>query len=138
MLEKVTQICEALEKGAKVLFHCAAGLHRTGMISYTCLLYLGCTPEGAYEKLKEARIETANGVGWRLKVGEAFVKLCGTMSNPTPDELIQNEVAHRQSQYLFEQPPKPKREQTQRQNKKEQAIATKKNRANKGQHDEIV
>lgn len=59
VLEKIKQICEAIENGGRTLIHCAAGLHRTGMIGNLTLLYLGYNDDEAYQKIREAREQTA-------------------------------------------------------------------------------
>eukprot|EP01127_Copromyxa_protea_P008747 TRINITY_DN2009_c0_g1_i2.p1 TRINITY_DN2009_c0_g1~~TRINITY_DN2009_c0_g1_i2.p1 ORF type:complete len:187 (-),score=24.00 TRINITY_DN2009_c0_g1_i2:31-591(-) len=103
MLEKLKLICEAIESGGHVLIHCAAGLHRTGMIGNLVLLYMGLSPSVALDKIREARTQTADDVcEHRLQVGQAFVKLCGTRSNPTPLEIIKSEVAQKGDQFLVE------------------------------------
>ncbi|HEU4533487.1 MAG TPA: tyrosine-protein phosphatase [Polyangiaceae bacterium] len=54
----------AVELGARigagegVLIHCAAGLHRTGMLAYAVLRSLGRSPEAARAAIAEARRET--------------------------------------------------------------------------------
>ena len=53
------------------MIHCAAGIHRTGTISYTLLRLGGMQPKEAMEALKSMREETAKGVGkWRIDLAE--------------------------------------------------------------------
>ena len=40
-LRGVSRICDALQDGHSVLIHCAAGLHRTGVVAYMLLRMLG-------------------------------------------------------------------------------------------------
>ncbi len=53
----------ALSQGARIYVHCAAGIHRTGMISYALLRYLGISETDAMHGLAQMRQETAQGVG---------------------------------------------------------------------------
>ena len=52
--------------------HCAAGIHRTGIVGYTLLRILGgLGTEEAYAALGNMRKETFNGVEeWRIKIAE--------------------------------------------------------------------
>lgn len=66
------------DKGT-ILIHCSAGIHRTGMITNTLLLYLGLRQDEALEKLAQARQVTADGVGQkRLDWGQVFIDAKGT------------------------------------------------------------
>ncbi len=49
-------------EGEGVLIHCAAGLHRTGMLAYAVLRLLGLSPEGARARLAELRRETVEAM----------------------------------------------------------------------------
>jgi protein-tyrosine phosphatase len=51
------------EKGGKIYLHCSAGIHRTGMISYAFLRYLGNDTDSSLELLKALRIKTSESVG---------------------------------------------------------------------------
>lgn len=53
----------ALHDGAHIYLHCSAGIHRTGMIAYAFLRYLGYSESDAIAKLKEMRALTQEGVG---------------------------------------------------------------------------
>ena len=53
----------ALSQGARIYVHCAAGIHRTGMISYALLRYLGISETDAMHGLAQMRQETAQCVG---------------------------------------------------------------------------
>lgn len=44
----------------KLVVHCAAGLHRTGLFLYLLLRELGASPESAQEKLRQMRQETCD------------------------------------------------------------------------------
>ncbi len=64
---------EALNNEARIYAHCSAGIHRTGMISYGFLRYLGLSTAEAKTKLNELRPTTRDGVGEdRLAWGERF------------------------------------------------------------------
>lgn len=64
---------DVLENGGKIYLHCSAGIHRTGMISYAFLRYLGYSSDEAETRLKELRPTTSEGVGKeRMAWGEQF------------------------------------------------------------------
>ncbi|MCW8108970.1 tyrosine-protein phosphatase [Alteromonas ponticola] len=61
---------ELLAEGAKIYLHCSAGIHRTGMISYAFLRFLGYSDSESFGKLNEMRALTSSGVGMeRLEWG---------------------------------------------------------------------
>ncbi len=56
--------CEnELKKGARIYIHCSAGIHRTGMITYALLRYIGVEGKTAMQMLSKLRGITADGVG---------------------------------------------------------------------------
>jgi protein-tyrosine phosphatase len=55
-------IAAAIARGGKVVVHCSAGIHRTGMIGYALLRQLGLSADAAREKLSALRSVTAEGV----------------------------------------------------------------------------
>ena len=58
----------------RVLIHCAAGIHRTGTISYSLLRLNGRSPLEAYAELKVMRKATYEGVGdWRIDLAEKLI-----------------------------------------------------------------
>jgi hypothetical protein len=62
-----------LEAGAKIYIHCSAGIHRTGMITYGFLRFLGNDKEQSIALLKRLREVTAAQVGEdRLIWGDQF------------------------------------------------------------------
>lgn len=64
----------ALEAGGSVYVHCSAGIHRTGMITYAFLRWLGNSPEESRHRLGAMRSETLRGVGeHRLTWGDRIV-----------------------------------------------------------------
>jgi protein-tyrosine phosphatase len=66
---------EALEAGHKIYIHCSAGIHRTGMVTYGLLRYLGQDAEAALKSLEQLREITAEGAtDERLKWGDQFAE----------------------------------------------------------------
>lgn len=60
----------------KIYIHCSAGIHRTGMITYGLLRFLGFESTKALEQLKLLRTVTAEQVGEeRLLWAEQFAKI---------------------------------------------------------------
>lgn len=57
------QMQSILEKGGKIYLHCSAGIHRTGMISYAFLRYMGNDARSALALLKTLRAKTSESVG---------------------------------------------------------------------------
>lgn len=67
------QLQNRLAEGNKVYLHCSAGIHRTGMIAYGLLRYLGFTKTEALHKLAELRPVTTAQVGDdKLRWAEMF------------------------------------------------------------------
>lgn len=52
-----------LKDGGKIYIHCSAGIHRTGMITFAFLRFIGLDIEEAETKLTELRPTTSEGVG---------------------------------------------------------------------------
>ena len=64
------------EEDHGVLVHCAAGIHRTGVVAYSLLRLCGGyeNKEAAYAALGTLRKETYRGVeGWRIELAEANI-----------------------------------------------------------------
>ncbi|WP_185964545.1 protein-tyrosine phosphatase family protein [Aliikangiella marina] len=62
-----------LEGGAYFYIHCAAGIHRTGMITYALLRYLTFDAVESHQYLESLRDVTSEQVGFeRLKWGDFF------------------------------------------------------------------
>jgi len=62
-----------LAQGAYLYIHCAAGIHRTGMIAYAFLRYLTYSPTESHQFLKSLRQVTSEQVGYqRLHWGDFF------------------------------------------------------------------
>lgn len=63
----------ALQERGAVYVHCSAGIHRTGMITYGFLRYLGHNEQEARQLLADMRSETIHGVGnHRLQWGNSL------------------------------------------------------------------
>ena len=55
----------------RVLVHCAAGIHRTGTVTYSLLRLGGLSAEQAYAHIALIRKDTGKGVGdWRIELAE--------------------------------------------------------------------
>lgn len=52
-----------LKDGGKIYIHCSAGIHRTGMITFAFLRFIGLDIEEAETELAELRPTTSEGVG---------------------------------------------------------------------------
>ena len=66
---------QLLEKEGRIYIHCSAGIHRTGMVTYAFLRYLGLNPEEGMDRLYSLRKITAEGATEkRLAWGDAFGK----------------------------------------------------------------
>lgn len=63
LLPALDEIVGILARGGRVVVHCSAGIHRTGMFGYALLRRLGLVPEEAHTMLVTLRAETAAGVG---------------------------------------------------------------------------
>jgi protein-tyrosine phosphatase len=57
------QLSDLIINGSKIYIHCSAGIHRTGMITYGFLRFLGKSRTEAFEMLKSLREVTADQVG---------------------------------------------------------------------------
>ena len=58
----------------KVLIHCAAGIHRTGISAYTLIRWSGLDPEQSMQTIFGIRPDTHKGVGdWRIELAEMFL-----------------------------------------------------------------
>lgn len=68
-----TQLQHLLDTGNKIYIHCSAGIHRTGMITYGLLRFLGKPKPEATQLLQTLREVTATQVGEdRLTWGDQF------------------------------------------------------------------
>ncbi len=73
VLQLYNQLQALLSSGGKIYIHCSAGIHRTGMITYGLLRYLGYDKSAALQMLTNLREVTAKQVGAdRLQWGDRF------------------------------------------------------------------
>mmetsp|Transcript_82696 Transcript_82696/g.151605 ORF Transcript_82696/g.151605 Transcript_82696/m.151605 type:complete len:329 (-) Transcript_82696:270-1256(-) len=72
-LANVNKIVELLRGGASVVVHCAAGLHRTGIVCYATLRLLGQSPEEALESILLSRPKTHAEI---TKATKKHIPLC--------------------------------------------------------------
>jgi protein-tyrosine phosphatase len=71
-LKNLTQILKNFS--VNLFIHCAAGLHRTGIVIYSLLRIFGETPESALKAIEYIRSETRKEVGEkRLEFSEKFI-----------------------------------------------------------------
>jgi len=59
----LTDLSGLVHDGARVVIHCSAGIHRTGMFSYALLRACGLDPDAAMATLTRLRAVTAQGIG---------------------------------------------------------------------------
>lgn len=76
-LEEITafygELRSLLQEGNTLFLHCSAGIHRTGMIAYGLLRYLGLSEAEGVSRLGRMRQVTIDGVtDARLEWGEQF------------------------------------------------------------------
>ncbi|MBZ0234754.1 MAG: tyrosine-protein phosphatase [Deltaproteobacteria bacterium] len=72
--QAIAEMSRLIDGGSSLLIHCAAGIHRTGMIAYALLRWRGLAPEVALERLGAMRSHTREGVGEpRLLWGDELV-----------------------------------------------------------------
>ncbi|QEC75864.1 protein-tyrosine phosphatase family protein [Mucilaginibacter ginsenosidivorax] len=73
VLKLFNQLQLLLKGGGKIYIHCSAGIHRTGMITYGLLRYIGYDKNVALQMLTNLRGVTANQVGAdRLLWGDKY------------------------------------------------------------------
>jgi predicted protein tyrosine phosphatase len=69
----LAELRDAIAAGGKLVVHCSAGIHRTGMVGYALLRSLPLDRDAARAKLRELREVTADDVGEdRLAWGDAL------------------------------------------------------------------
>lgn len=69
-----------LNDNGKIYIHCSAGIHRTGMISYALLRFLGYREKETIAVLAQLRDKTSEGVGeerveWAESITDKLIKL---------------------------------------------------------------
>jgi len=75
LISNLTKLNADLHGNAeKVLIHCAAGIHRTGIFTYSLLRVQNLSPEESRKKLKDLREATLKGVqDRRLEYAEEYI-----------------------------------------------------------------
>ncbi len=62
MRQGLQELVRAVEAGESVLIHCSAGMHRTGMMAFALLRWLGTPESEALELINTMRPETRAGM----------------------------------------------------------------------------
>lgn len=75
IIECLLELYEDMKKNKRIIYiHCAAGLHRTGIILYTLLRITGETKENALNIIKDIRLETYKYCGeHRINYAESYL-----------------------------------------------------------------
>jgi len=99
--ERLVELLKVLASSKeRALLHCAAGIHRTGVLSYTLLRCSGFnTREKAMEGIKKMRQHTHDGVkDWRIDLAEEMI---------LPAVVAQLEPSSEAHSDNLDQPPTP-------------------------------
>jgi protein-tyrosine phosphatase len=68
-------LSDNLDKGESLMIHCAAGIHRTGMLTYGLLRYRGYSTDDAMRMIAQMRQHTHDGLqAKQMKWGEDVVR----------------------------------------------------------------
>jgi hypothetical protein len=62
LVNGLPDLWDALERGCSVLIHCAAGIHRTGMVAYGLLRWRGHSADEALILIGQMRTHTRDGL----------------------------------------------------------------------------
>jgi protein-tyrosine phosphatase len=71
----VGQMLVALEAGQTIVVHCKGGLGRAGLVTASCLVALGYSPEAAFRIVRQARPGSVETLAQEAYVAE-FAQLC--------------------------------------------------------------
>ncbi|MBA3825538.1 MAG: tyrosine-protein phosphatase [Ktedonobacterales bacterium] len=83
LITALPALSAALDRGEAIVIHCAAGIHRTGMVAYALLRWRGLAEADARATLARLRPTTANGMQARhFAWGDG---LCADPPAPPPD-----------------------------------------------------
>lgn len=78
VVQSIEEMSRLVDAGGSLLIHCAAGIHRTGMIAYGLLRWRGLAPDVALERLGAMRAHTRDGVDPKhLRWGDGLVESGG-------------------------------------------------------------
>jgi protein-tyrosine phosphatase len=73
VIDLYKQLHDILSSGGSIYIHCSAGIHRTGMITYGFLRFMGIPQNDAEAILQKLRLQTHKDLGEeRLKWGDQF------------------------------------------------------------------
>ena len=61
-LDRLSTLCELLERGESIVVHCAAGLHRTGGVCYAVLRMCGSSAADSINLLRQMRSKTCDEI----------------------------------------------------------------------------
>ena len=62
-LRRLPELLPRLEAGAAMVFHCAAGMHRTGLALYLVCRHAGLDPDDAHRRVSACRALTGHELG---------------------------------------------------------------------------
>lgn len=62
MRQGLQELVRAIEAGESVLIHCSAGMHRTGMMAFAVLRWLGTAQAEALNLIHTMRPQTREGM----------------------------------------------------------------------------
>ncbi|MBI5349089.1 MAG: tyrosine-protein phosphatase [Chloroflexi bacterium] len=75
LIEAFPILSQELDRGASMLIHCAAGIHRTGMVAYTLLRWRGYNGAQSLDLIGQMRLFTREGVGQkRIEWGNGVIE----------------------------------------------------------------
>jgi protein-tyrosine phosphatase len=77
LCEALPVLADALHQGEGLMIHCAAGIHRTGMVAYALLRVMGLSVDDALAQIAAMRQETRDGMrADRLQWAEEAARIC--------------------------------------------------------------
>jgi protein-tyrosine phosphatase len=80
-----------LDDGDSILIHCAAGIHRTGMLAYGLLRWRGYGKAEALDLISQMRTHTRNGLHPRHVLWGDNV-IAGVQTPPPDDDAVPEEI----------------------------------------------
>lgn len=76
LIELVETIWATVNRGKTVVIHCKAGLGRSGLVTASCLVALGYSPEAAFKQVRRARpgsVETSGQEQYVTEFAQAWL-----------------------------------------------------------------